>query len=236
MKEKANIILKHKIDRLLRIVVILVIGLFLLIISYNILYSFFKIKVIEVSGSNINLIIDEKIIPKILIFFPSESIRTQLLSDFPQLSDVRIEKKLPFTLKITILPRIPIAIIKMPSRYAFVDADAYIFSYNVNRYEKLPFIISDINDLVDGEKLTKPIMVKSLKLLKSFSNLGINYMVISDNNTIKVVIDKTNILISNDMDPETAASTLQIIVSRSRMKGTMPASIDLRYTKPIIVY
>ena len=80
----------------------------LLSISFTILVRrLFALETIVVVGNNIHVLIDNKKLPNNLIFFPTEKIREQVLSDNPWLSDVQFQKAYPHTLKIIPTVRTP---------------------------------------------------------------------------------------------------------------------------------
>jgi cell division septal protein FtsQ len=69
-------------------------------IAYIIVSFLFSLQTIEVVGTNVQVIIDEKKMSKNLFFFPSDRVRKEILTNNTLLSDVQFQKKYPHTLVI----------------------------------------------------------------------------------------------------------------------------------------
>lgn len=227
---------KRKYVSFLKLLILLFAAICCLYISRLILYKAFQIKVIEITGTNINVSVNEEKIPKILLFFPSEAIRKELLSEYPQLQDIQIEKKLPFTLKITLVQRIPLALIKSGNTGFYIDSNAVIFHTYSDLNINLPLIDINTQDWDDGMKIRDAGVQSAVAFLNQAQGIKVDRIRKIDSETLSVIIGATEVLISNRTEYTYTVSTLQMILSRFRMKGTMPTRIDLRFDKPILSF
>ncbi|MEK7587276.1 MAG: hypothetical protein AAB457_00455 [Patescibacteria group bacterium] len=194
------------------------------------------IRSIEVAGSDVQLLIDEKALPKNLLFFPSEKLRIQLLQENPMLRDIRIHKKFPHTLVIEPLIRDGVARITRGSQTVTVDYDGVVIP-DADSSRVLPRIILDGDAVHVGQKVTDRMVQQSLLLIKHLdARWGIGSIEKRDDASITAYIGKTNTIITQDADMVSTAATLQTLLEGFRIKGTLPSVVDLRFDKPIVTF
>lgn len=194
------------------------------------------IRYIEVTGGDLLLSINEKELPKNLLFFPSEKIRAQLLALHPMLRDIRIRKKFPHTLVIEPLTRDGAARLVRGNQMVTVDYDGVVIP-DADSLRVLPRIILDGDVVHVGQKVTDRMVQQSLLLIR---HLDVRWGIVSiekrDDASITAYIGKTNTIITQDADMVSTAATLQTLLEGFRIKGTLPSVVDLRFDKPIVTF
>lgn len=208
----------------------MVVGLILIFFGLYGATTIFRVRYIRVIGSDIHVMIDERLFPTNLIFFPDAWFSKQLLTQYPQLSSVVIRKIYPDTLELTIKRRPAVAELSIGGVKRFVDE--YGFPAARSGDTVLPLIIfpPEDNTLPYG----KTLLSTALGVAKNITTVPIDQITKNDNRSIRVKTRETDILITQDVDFSTIDHTLQSLIAGVRMKGLQPKIIDLRFDKPII--
>jgi hypothetical protein len=218
---------------------ILFISLFLFIsyVLYILCIHFFEIRKIEIEGEGIQIAINFEKISKNILFFPSQSTTVLLKKRYPQIAKLEIRKKLPDTLQFTIQLRKPVAYIRTDNSTTMVDRFGYVVGYDPVAEGTLPIIQKKEIGIDDKLRVTDGGVLEALKLLVLIHpEIPIQNVNVENSSMYRARSDKTDILIAQNADIEYVAATLQTIFRGVRMKGTIPASIDLRFAKPVIIY
>lgn len=197
---------------------------------------FFTIQTIEVQGPGIGLIVDQKKFPRNLLFFPTELVRSQLLSENPLLGDVEIRKKLPHTLVIAVKPRTPVARLQTNGRSVDVDKEGIVVSDSMPG-TMLPLIFFDIESVRVGQKIHNPQVSLALSAITAFETLiPIDSITELDSQSLQVKSGTLYMYITQQAHMSDIAATLQTLLEGFRIKGTLPTVIDLRFIKPVISF
>ncbi len=198
--------------------------------------KFFTVKEIVVQGTGIDVMVDQKKLSKNLLFFPTEQLRSQLLNENPLLVDVQIQKKLPHTLLIIPKLRSPIAKLQTNTRSVDVDGDGMIISDSMPN-ESLPTLLFTISPIHIGQKITDPQIVSGLSAIVSLGSLvSIDSITTLDGESLQMKSGSLHIYITQHANLSDVSSTLQTLLAGFRIKGTLPALIDLRFAKPVISF
>ena len=193
----------------------------------------FKLEHIEVVGDGMKLEINERLLMGNTLFFPSESIRLQLLSTYPELLDVVVQKKVPNTVVIIPTLRVPIAELITKTAAFIVDQDGVVIgpSHGVT----LPQIAIDVPYIRLGGNIKDKKVIAALEFLKySKDTVLVKTITNPDGKTLLAKTEQLDVLFSEDNDREEVVRSLQLLLSGFRIKGTMPKVIDLRFTKLIV--
>jgi hypothetical protein len=218
-----------------KFIVGMILVFFLSVVVYQAIIRFFSIDIIEVVGSDVQLIVDEKRISKNLLFFPSEKFRSEICRDNPFLSDVRFEKQYPHTLKIIPIVRTPFVRLKSDDRLVLLDSDAVVIE-DGDRGLSLPLLVLPLSPFRVGQTITDSRITFLLAFVSAFheSIVPINTITEHDSSYFQVKTGKTDIYITQDKPANETIATLQTLIAGFRIKGTLPAVVDLRFDKPII--
>lgn len=195
------------------------------------------IHTVEVTASDVQILINEKELPKNLLFFPSEAIRAKLLSENPMLRDLRIRKKFPHTLVIEPVIRTSAARLVQGSQTVTVDLDGVVIPNAGSPARALPEIIRSGDTVHMGQKITDRMVVQSLILIAHLdTRWEIQAIEKRDEASIVVHIGESETIITQDADMISTAATLQTLLEGFRIKGTLPSVVDLRFDKPIVTF
>lgn len=196
----------------------------------------FRIEKIEVEGSHVQVIVDEKRISRNLLFFPSEAFRSEILADNPWLSDIQFQKKFPHTLRIIPRLRTPYAILLTSDRIVLLDSEGMVLTYGDTGAD-LPRIHINIPNLRIGQIVTDTRAQFTLELIRKLKDTIVVHSVTeSDGSYVLVKSEQLNIFIPQDKPVGESIATLQTLLAGFRIKGTLPTVVDLRFDKPIIKF
>lgn len=204
---------------------------------YFLLVRAFTIREIRVMGGDIQVSVDEKRLPRTLLFFPSDKMRAQLLASNPILADIRFDKYYPHTLVIVPTLRTPSILLITPSRRVFIDAQGIVLADADTAPRGLTQITSPISGLRIGQKVNdKGLSTGIAFVLQMQALLPIETMTISDDRTIQAHTQNLDIIFTQESDISSILGTLQTLIAGFRIKGTLPKVIDLRFDKPVVTF
>lgn len=210
------------------------VALIICLTVYYLLYFGFEIQIIEVEGHNVQLLLDEQKLSKNLLFFPSEKIARELVSESPTIESVIINKKYPHTLHISIKQHQPIAILVSPNQKLLISKNGVVIGDAIAT-TTLPQLIFNEAIVRPGSFITNEQIKFSLNLITVLPEELIILKVFSyDTNSIRLESENMQIIISQKKEITESMATLQNLISGFRIKGIMPKHIDLRFDKPII--
>jgi hypothetical protein len=203
--------------------------------TYRLSTYIFTIRSIEIVGEHAQVVIDEKRISRNLLFFPSETLRQKVLSDNPWLEDVRFEKKLPGTLRIVPILRAAVAILHTTDRVVLIDAQGMVVSDGDNGAPLPVFSISTPTVRVGGKIQDQNILL-ALALLEHVKDIHISKIILESGSYLRAKGEGIDILVVQDKPIEETLTTLQMLLSGFRIKGTLPSVVDLRFDKPVVKF
>lgn len=194
----------------------------------------FRIEHIEVVGQDIGIDIDINKLERNLLFFPSEKLQAQLLAEYPVLSAVKIRKKFPQTLQISVVKRVPFAVIESEGQMMTIDKDAVVLGNFDPKISLIPIRVS-VGTLRIGQVLKDPRVRAALTFISAMqSDLPIALVAENPDASMQAYGRETNILFPQDDSIASRSATLQRLIAGFRIKGKLPALIDLRFDKPVI--
>ena len=197
--------------------------------------NIFKIKHIEVLGDPVQLEIKESLFVNNILFFPSESVVQKIKLDNPSVKTVEIRKKFPSTLIFVIYKRTPIAEIITNGIHLGIDEDTVITE--IVSTNQLPTITTDIPLVRIGATVRHPMVIQAIALIsKTKSFIQWSRIESFETQSIRAKTGQTDILITQTSDLTYVRDTLQTLMEGFRIKGTMPKSIDIRFSKPVVQF
>ncbi|MEK7065554.1 MAG: hypothetical protein AAB961_01050 [Patescibacteria group bacterium] len=196
----------------------------------------FALENIEVAGDGLGVAVNEEKISGNLLFFPSEKVKEDILRDNPILGSLELKKKFPHTLIIVAKRREPIAIITLESIIGLIDREGYIVGIDDGTHS-LPLITLEPLRVSIGQQVSDESVRAALALIAALPpHYVMRKITRFDRLSIVGKVQETNIIVPQTIDQNHFSSTLQTILERLRIKGTMPTRIDLRFDKPIIQF
>lgn len=217
------------------VVGVVIAGIFSVAI-FVLMYSIFTIQTIEVEGSGVHITVDEKHFPKNILFIDEKKLAHELLRQYPQLASVTIDKRYPHTLVITPSLRVGIARIHTGIGSFRVDAEGRVLE-DPDIREALPLLDIPVLQPTVGEQITDEAILSAIGFVhKSAAFVPIVTIQVAGGASFLAKSATTDILFPQHGDSGTRAATLQTLMRGFRMKGTLPAKIDLRFDKPVVSF
>jgi cell division septal protein FtsQ len=193
------------------------------------------IKKIETEGINAVVSIDPNKLPYNLLFFPTQKVKQLLLSEYTFLSDVKIEKKYPSTLRLIMIPRNPVAKLVTPERSVLVAEDGTVlFDSNSDNY---PVVQTSSLSVSLGSRIERKDIVNALAFIAQMpQDEDIQSVTIDNAGVLRVTLPAFLVVLSQTRDGRESARTLQSVLTGFRIKGSVPKIIDLRFDQPVITW
>jgi hypothetical protein len=183
----------------------------------------------------IDIQVDEKRLPKTILFFPSEALRAQLLKDNPILANIEFKKKLPHTLVIVPTLRTASARLISGQREVAIDSNGIVLGDVNPSTPILPKITIPVDGIRVGLVVRDLRVIQSLAFLQGTHDiLSIDEIILEDGSSLRARSPKLDILFTQNKDMKEIIATLQTLMVGFRIKGTLPTYIDLRFDKPIV--
>lgn len=194
----------------------------------------FTIKDVLVDAPGMSIELDKEKFGKNLLFLPVSTFRQELLSSYPLLMDVTFERKFPGTLIVHLVKR-P-AFVSFESNGNLYELDEYgLVLGSVGEVGGRTHMVFNIGILSAGSRVGDDRVEAALSFLRALENPArILRIEPRDNHSLRAKLGNTNIFLPQSGDLSAKADTLQIIMEGFRMKGTLPAVIDIRFEKPVI--
>ena len=196
----------------------------------------FTIRNIEVSGDGIQVEVNKNSFPKNLLFFPADTLKVQILKNYPLVASVTLKKKYPGTLVITAIPRKPFAASGVGSEMYLLDKEGVVLEqYPINT--GLPLIHIAVPPTQPGATISDPAITAALDFLRESASLvTISDVMKVDSSSLRAQTESMSIVFAQQSDIPIFARTLQMMMSGFRIKGKLPATIDLRFDKPVVTF
>ncbi len=202
--------------------------------AYIGLSHLFAITSIEVIGDGFTVHIDADRIPNNLLFFPSKTLRAQVLADNPLLADVQFVKRFPHTLRIIPVVRLPCARLDTGDLLVLLDCKG-VALMSGDQGRTLPVLTMMTDDVRVGQAITDARIRLALGFIEEMrSTLRIDSITNTDSQFLLAKSGKIDIYIPQNRPLHEVVTTLQTLMTGFRIKGTMPTVVDLRFEKPIV--
>lgn len=155
--------------------------------------------------------------------------------DNPLVKSVRIKKRFPSTLELIVEKRRPTAQIIWGSIQLGVDETGMVIGSEM--IPELPSLFFDVPLVRIGKQISDPRILTALRLIDG-SKLFIVWSTVVpyESESLRARFEQTDILITQYADIQQTLSTLQTMMTGFRIKGSMPKTIDLRFTKPVVQF
>jgi cell division septal protein FtsQ len=211
--------------------------LFFVVVGVVLLYSLFtlfEIKTIVVDPPTVDFRFDRKKFSNNLLLLRTDLLQAMTQQSYPNILRIHFQKKFPSTLKIVVEMRTPMAQIITQGGGVQIDENLVIFEGKLD--DSLPHIDMPLQQFELGKIVKDAKIITALAFIAELRHdEAIKLVRLSDENTLVVTFSDFEVLIRASDDGSQKAHTLQTILKGFRMKGSVPARIDLRFDKPIIV-
>lgn len=226
-------IVRRKFGRFIIYLIVVILGVVGL---YRILSVVCTIRRIEIVGDSVAVQIDQKRISKNLLFFPSETMRSQILEENPVLKDVRFYKHFPSTLRIVPVLRDPFVLLELSDRYVFVDREGMALGYGAKGLS-YPVVSLPLSNVRVGSLIQDTSLILSLELIEGTNHLfPVRRITEESGRYLRAESEELDIYFPQNRPAAETLTTLQTLITGFRIKGTLPTVVDLRFDKPIVKF
>ena len=213
---------------------------------YNLLNNstFFNVKKVQVVGSqsfvssaDIESVVLAKVSEKSLFRINAFELQTSLLKNFQGAKDIKVEKKYPHTLHLSVVERTPLAVIHSKGNYYLADDEGYVLGLVDANDTNLPVIeyTQDINVGLFLDRQLVPVYLQLLKALEE-NNLNVSSLSASKNYMSFYLNDNIQVYVDTAKDISTSIFTLSKLYNQLAQGEKQAKKIDLRYDKVIVSY
>lgn len=221
---------KRYIRQIIGVVSILCIVIFL---SWFVNYVF-TLKQVEVTGDVVQIVVDKEKIGRNMLFLHTKQLEHDILSSYPLIDTVIFTKSFPSTLVVHVTLRQPSVYVLSQSHMYAVDGNGIVLS-DAQKDALLPRLIFDVGVLAIGSHIPDARVIASIAFITGIrDSLSIDTMTEKDSTSLIAQYGNTSIVLPQKMNAKEKAGTLQTIVTGFKIKGELPAVIDLRFDKPIV--
>lgn len=181
--------------------------------------------------------ISELVLARSIFFLNPVKVEQEIKGNFPTVSAVSVEKKLPDRLLIKISVRKPLAIIEDKNKINFlVDQEGLLFRRAGG--ESVPVIkLSEDFEGAVGMKLgvDEQGIASYLQTLDLVSQKGLETKAIYlRSQTIELKLVETTVWLSTEKSIEEQLEMLTQILQRLKLKGKTPETVDLRFSRTVV--
>lgn len=175
--------------------------------------------------------------PQNLLFLSLAQLKDQIITTFPYVKNVTIQKKFPNKVLIQVEERVPVAEYIDEEYQLYIDEEG-VFLPRLERFANLSFpkLICQIQ-IGKEERISDQNLVQALKILAGLRNevTSIQNLACKDSQTYMLTTDKTEVIFPTSEDHSQVISSLQFLFKQFRIEGKQPEVVDLRFEKPVLI-
>lgn len=213
----------------------ILLGLFIFL-AYEASNRVFALNNIEVVGAGIDIHVDQQRLPQNVLLFPTHTLEQALQQAYPLLARVRVKKKFPHTIRIELSLRDPVVALQTGERTVLLDMYGYVVSYDPPQ-ERLPSIHIDAPPATLGAQVSDVRVKGAIDFVVAGKTVvTVDSITEADRSSLRVKSATLDIFIPQQGPVSEKVATLQTLMTGFRIKGVLPAVIDLRFDKPIITF
>lgn len=169
------------------------------------------------------------LVNKSFIFLPKNQEIKNVLSSYPEINSVKLSQQFPNILKMQITLHSPVGIV---NNYLIDDGGQVLSAATDSNLPKLS--IDSI--ILPGKKLNTD-QIAAVETLNSLIDIFANIENASlSGQILNLSIGTTAVVFDVSSLPKNYSDSLQLIFTRSKVEGTAPKKVDMRFNNPIIVY
>jgi len=208
--------------------------------------GFLKIKMVEVAGAekfvnfdDIKTLAENNSMGKNIIFYNALKLQDLLMANFLGAKSISVEKELPYTIKVVVEERVPLAVLHLSengSNY-LIDGDGYVLGEIGSGFNDLPKVTYEGKVLV-GTFVEKDVVPITVEIIKNASqdDLKISSISFYPKYTRLFIGSGTEVLIGNEKDKVKSLDVVSSMLKKLSLEGKKVNKIDLRYDKVIVLY
>lgn len=218
----------------------------LLIIYFLVKSTYFEIKNVSVNGTKTFVsetelanLVGQQAFGDNILTFNERYIEGILLERFQGASKITIAKDYPDTLVVSVVERVPLALVTNPKAqdYFMVDNQGYVLGIVDEERTNLPRITYN-KELQVGYFIDKDLVPLYLELLSSLDEATLSASSVSvSNRHLKFYLnDGVEIYLGREKSIEDSVLVLSELIKKLDIEAKNPKKIDLRYDKVVVEY
>ena len=224
-------------------------AILILILSYHLFANrlgVFNVSNISVTGTktfvnetDVREIVRARTYGQNILGLDVQDLERTISSSFQGAKSITVRRKLPNTLQVEVLERIPIAIVSNPDENDefLVDEDGYVLGYIAPETSNFPRILYD-GEIEVGYFLNARALSVYFELLKALDSEGVAVSSASaGSNHLSVWLrSSVEVLIGLKEDTTYTAKVLAQLLKQLTTEGKKATRVDLRYDKVVVSY
>lgn len=218
---------------------IIALSTFIILVSGLLSWSvnaLFTIRNVEVTGGYVSMIIDPAKLPRNILFFPIDTVRNQILKDYPLVRSVTIRRRYPSTIIITITQRTPFAVVGRDNEIYAIDEEAVVLG-KYPTTKDLPTVSIPLPPMQPGDRISDQAITTAVGFLRETASiLPVSDIVLHDDASLRAQAVTMSIVFAQRADTHSLARSLQTMITGFRIRGTLPTTIDFRFDKPVVIF
>lgn len=183
----------------------------------------------------IRQIVSENVLGRSLFSLDEDALEEKLRKDYLYIRNISLKRNYPDGLKVFVEGRKPLAIVSDGGEKYLVDEEGLVFASAES--QELPEIVSS-QDLSLGDKISQEDVLSYLFLLSelSASELLVESIHLSQDGVINLKIKEGPAVVISSAGSAGSIELVKEIIYRYRLRGITLSKLDLRFSKPIVVY
>lgn len=165
---------------------------------------------------------------------------SKLLEASPWIETASAKRKLPGTIVLTVVERVPVAFAPAGDTIWLVDASGRVLGKDDGTWQGLVALTGPSTLMTPGQFLDRENYGWGLKVLSSLGPLSrkkLTEISVQDGEAALILDDGCRVLMGKERnDPQTRASLLESILEELAKGGKIAEHIDLRFDKPAVKY
>ncbi|MCJ7792619.1 MAG: FtsQ-type POTRA domain-containing protein [Candidatus Marinimicrobia bacterium] len=174
----------------------------------------------------------------ILFLSPAEA-QEKIKKELTTIESVRLEKKWPGRLVISLSKKNPLAVVEVKDGYLQVDHQGTILAI-LTQPTDLPLVVAPGLSLTANQaKIESAPLLTCLEALYQllFKNIAVRRAEMTANQTLILDLQTgPQVFFSLDREMKEQVDSLHLILERAKIEGKEMKTIDLRFVKPVVVY
>ena len=206
----------------------------------------FQVKIIAVDPSIqfVSSKILNRLVGRNIFSVNLKKVRQELGQQYPQISNLRVQRKFPDTISVVAQRRDPFAVVMLKGKYLLVDKEAVVISMLGQLNPQFP-LIRGLDGLkipiVLGGQLSSQhvhVAIDLIKLYRSspyFVKLVVSQIDVGNLTKIMLTLNNQAMVIVDRSGLQNQLNVLGMLLSQNRIKWEEVNYIDLRFKEPVVL-
>lgn len=169
-----------------------------------------------------------------LVTYPLDRLEQDLLTHFPAIAEVHIDKRWPDSLSITYLPRVAAVQVQTDNQSYLLDRQGYVYAQT--SWSAIPQVQAANSTINLGTTVEAQNLQLALKLSDGLRNgqYNLKHIILQPQYVEVELQDQPTILVASDKSADKALVIINDLLSYINQNHRSVKTIDLRYDRPIL--